>query len=72
MRKKFPANFTDLVILTFVAWLIKDFGILFNEFYSNNITVSTQELKFESLKALSSLTLLIIRIVYNKKENDNV
>ncbi len=68
MRKKFPANFTDLVTLALVIWLIKDFGVMFNSYYSDNIFIEAREVIFESIKTVLSVTVLISRIMYNRKE----
>ncbi|MCH2228339.1 MAG: hypothetical protein MK033_11240 [Candidatus Caenarcaniphilales bacterium] len=71
MRKKFPANFIDLVMLGFSGWLLKDFGFLMNEFYTeaNNLD-STSEVLYQSLKASIGIILLISRIIYNRRSGN--
>ncbi|NQY80718.1 MAG: hypothetical protein HRT47_10435 [Candidatus Caenarcaniphilales bacterium] len=71
MRKKFPANFTDLVMLGFSGWLLKDFGILINEFYTEAYTLdSTLEVLYESFKASAGIIILILRIIYNRRKSN--
>lgn len=66
MRQKFPANFSDLLFLGLIGWLVKDWGILMDNFFQGNeIASSVLFLGYIYMKLFLALAIILIRTLYN-------
>lgn len=71
LRRKFPANFSDLLFIGFIAWCSHDLGALITEVYiwKHEVFPDITAIVLIALKFVIGIIISIYRIRYNKRSN---
>ncbi len=71
LRRKFPANFSDLLFIGFIAWCVTDLGHLVTDVYvwKEKLLPEFIGILIVSVKFIVGVGLTLLRISYNHRSN---
>ncbi|NQY79456.1 MAG: hypothetical protein HRT47_03995 [Candidatus Caenarcaniphilales bacterium] len=71
LRRKFPANFSDLLFIWFIAWCVSDMGHIISDVYvwKEKLLPDLLGIIIVSLKFVIGVGLILLRISYNHRSN---